>query len=114
MPPFIVCEPRSTVRLSINWSVLTPRALYVKFVFGVAGLINANGNVGSGCGVAKVKKYLLMPTIASFVIVAVGDQRQFTAKFFGVRDVSTKLGDPGKIGRPPFAESPKLLWLPWA
>src|SRR4051812_12600553 len=94
--------------------VRTPRALYEKFVFGVAGLRNAKGRFGSGLGVAKVKKYLLIPKIASFVTVAVGDQRQLTARFFGVRDVSTKFGESGKIGRPPFAESPKLLWLPCA
>ena len=83
-------------------------------MFGVAGLRNAKGKVGSGWGVANVKKYLLIPTIASFVTLPFGDQRQLTARFFGVRDVSTKFGDPGKIGRPAFAESPKLLWLPCA
>jgi hypothetical protein len=81
---------------------------------GVAGLRKANGKFGSGNGVANVKKNLLRPKIASLVSVGVGDQRQLTARFFGVREVSTKFGVPGKIGRPAFAESPKLLWLPCA
>ena len=86
--------------------------MYEKFVFGVAGLRKAKGKVGSGCGVAKLKKYLLIPKMDSFVTVADGDQRQLKARFFGVRAVSTKFGEPGKIGRPPFPESPKLVWLP--
>src|SRR5215813_8941653 len=102
------------VALSMYCRVRTPRALYEKFVFSVATLRNANGKFGSGKGVAKVKKYLLSPKMASFVRVAVGDQRQLTARFLGVRPVSTKFGEPGKIGRPPFAESPKLLWRPCA
>ena len=49
------------------------------------------------------KKHLLVQAI-----LAVGDQRQLKAQFSGVRVVSTKFGLPGKIGRPPFAESPKV------
>ena len=94
--------------------VRTPRALYEKFVFCVATLIKAKGRFGSGLGVAKVKKFLLIPKLASVVIVADGEERQLTARFFGVRDVSTKFGVPGKIGQPPFAESPKLLCDPCA
>ena len=65
-------------------------------MFGVAGLRNAKVKVGSGNGVAKLKKNLLRPKIASLVTVGVGDQRQLTARFFGVRAVSTKFGEyPG-------------------
>ena len=54
-------------------------------MFGVAGLINANGRLGSGNGVRKLKKNLLIPKMASFVSVAVGEKRQLIARFFGVR-----------------------------
>jgi hypothetical protein len=80
----------------------------------VAGFRNANGIFGSGNGVVKLKKYLLIPKIASFVTVGVGDQRQFSARFFGVRIVSTKFGVSGKIRRPAFAESPNVFCEPCA
>src|SRR5947209_5606716 len=102
------------VRLSMYCNVRTPRALYEKLVFGVAGLLNENGMFGSGKGVRKLKKYLLMPRMASLVIVDDGDQRQLIARFFGLRYVSTKFGELGKIGRPPLAESPREFCSPCA
>ena len=59
-----------------------------------------------------MKKYLLHPKMNSFETVAVGDHRQLIARFLGVLNVSTKLGESGNTGRPPFTESPKLFWSP--
>src|SRR5690349_2318705 len=67
--------------------------------------MKANGRFGSGNGVANVKKYLLRPKIASLVTFAVGDQRQLIARFFGVRPVSTKFGEP-KLKPAVFRPSP--------
>ena len=61
------------------------------------GLRNAKGKIRIRESASrKLKKNLLRPKIASFVNVGVGDQRQLTARFFGVRDVSTKFGVSGK------------------
>ena len=101
MPPLSVCEPRTCV--SVVDELKRAHAARVVREVGVRAsptLRKAKGRLGSGDGVAKVKKYLLRPKIASFVRVGVGDQRQLTARFFGVRDVSTKFGVSGKIGRP--------------
>ena len=53
-------------------------------MFGVAGLRKTNGKFGSGCGVRKLKKYLLHPKTVSLEIVEVGDQRQLIAGVHGV------------------------------
>src|SRR5262245_10219764 len=59
IPPFKVCAPSMNVKLSMYWRVRTPRALYEKFVLGVAWFINPKGRFGSGNGVVKLKKNLL-------------------------------------------------------
>src|SRR5688572_28112345 len=105
-PALITCGDRSKVMLSTNCQVLKLRALYEKFVLISVGRLNMNEYTGSGSGVRKLNPNLLQPTTVSFTNLAVGDHRQFTARFFGVLKVSTKFGAFGKRGRPPFTESP--------
>src|SRR5690348_7921816 len=63
-------------------------------------------------GLAKLNQNRLMPTTNSLSILGFINQRQFTAKFFGVRKVSTTFGKPGSTGRPPFTVSPRVFWCP--
>src|SRR5579864_8583763 len=63
-------------------------------------------------GLAKLNPKRFAPTTNSFKVLGLTTHRQATARFFGVRKVSTTLGNPGKMGKPRFAVSPNVFWCP--